>query len=46
MLAKDPALRLQVAETGRRDAAGDFGAGCVVRTYLDLYERLLEHKAG
>ena len=46
LLAKDPALRLQVAETARRDAAGDFGAGCVVRTYLDLYERVLEHKAG
>lgn len=37
----DDVLRHQLAEEARRDAAGDFGAGCVVRRYLDLYDRLL-----
>jgi hypothetical protein len=30
-----------MAEEARRDAAGDFGAPCVVKKYLDLYDRLL-----
>ncbi len=37
----DDALRLQMAEEARRDAAGDFGAPCVVKRYLELYDRLL-----
>ena len=40
-LARDPAQRAHMAEVGQRDAATDFGAGCVVRRYLDLYEKLL-----
>lgn len=38
---EDDALRHHLAEEARRDAAGDFGATCVVRKYLDLYDRLL-----
>lgn len=38
---RDDALRHHLAEEARRDAAGDFGATCVVRKYLDLYDRLL-----
>jgi len=37
----DEALRQEMAEEGRRDAAADFGASCVVKQYLDLYDRLL-----
>lgn len=37
----DDGLRQHLAEEARRDAAGDFGATCVVRKYLDLYDRLL-----
>ncbi len=37
----DPQLRLQMAEDARRDAAADFGAPCVLKKYLDLYDRLL-----
>jgi len=37
----DDVLRSQMAEDGRRDAAGDFGASCVIRRYLELYDRLL-----
>jgi N-acetyl-alpha-D-glucosaminyl L-malate synthase BshA len=38
---RDDHLRQEMAEEGRRDAAGDFGISCVVKQYLDLYDRLL-----
>ena len=38
----DDQLRQEMAEEARRDAAGDFGISCVVKQYLDLYDRLLE----
>jgi len=38
---EDPALRAQLAEDAQRDAAGDFGIACVLKKYLDLYDRLL-----
>jgi glycosyltransferase involved in cell wall biosynthesis len=37
----DPVLHAQLVDEGRRDAAADFGAPCVVRQYLELYDRLL-----
>ena len=37
----DDELRQHLAEEARRDAAGDFGAPCVVKKYLELYDRLL-----
>jgi N-acetyl-alpha-D-glucosaminyl L-malate synthase BshA len=37
----DDTLRAHLAEEARRDAAGDFGAPCVVKKYLELYDRLL-----
>ena len=37
----DDALRQNLIEEGMRDAAADFGAPCVVKQYLDLYDRLL-----
>jgi N-acetyl-alpha-D-glucosaminyl L-malate synthase BshA len=40
-LLEDGDHRRQLAEEARRDAAADFGAPCVVRQYLDLYDRLL-----
>ncbi len=38
---EDPALRAQLAEDAQRDASGDFGIACVLKKYLDLYDRLL-----
>ncbi|MEN8007471.1 MAG: N-acetyl-alpha-D-glucosaminyl L-malate synthase BshA [Candidatus Krumholzibacteriota bacterium] len=38
---QDDNLREEMAEEARRDAAGDFGVSCVVKQYLDLYDRLL-----
>ena len=38
---RDTGLREQIAEVARRDAAGDFGVSCVLKQYLDLYERVL-----
>ena len=38
----DESLRQNLVEEGRRDAAADFGASCVVKQYLDLYDRLLD----
>jgi N-acetyl-alpha-D-glucosaminyl L-malate synthase BshA len=38
---EDDTLRQNLAEEGRRDAAADFGASCVVKQYLELYDRLL-----
>lgn len=38
---QDENLRLQMAEDARRDAAADFGAPCVIKQYLALYDRLL-----
>jgi len=40
-LLRDEAQLQHVAEEARRDAVGDFGAGCVLKDYLNLYERLL-----
>lgn len=37
-LLKKPELLHNMAEDGRRDASMDFGASCVIRQYLDLYE--------
>ncbi len=45
-LAADKQLSLQMSEDARRDAAGDFGVGCVVRSYLDLYDRILKDLPG
>jgi len=38
---EDDQLRQEMAEEARRDAAADFGVSCVVKQYLDLYDRLL-----
>ena len=40
-LLEDEPHRQQMAEDARRDAAADFGAPCVVKKYLSLYDRLL-----
>ncbi len=40
VLVDEPARQLMVEE-GVRDAATDFGAQCIMKRYLDLYERLL-----
>jgi N-acetyl-alpha-D-glucosaminyl L-malate synthase BshA len=40
-ILQDDRLQLEMAEEARRDAAGDFGVSCVVKNYLDLYDRLL-----
>jgi N-acetyl-alpha-D-glucosaminyl L-malate synthase BshA len=40
-LLEDEPHRQQLAEEARRDAAADFGAPCVVKQYLALYDRLL-----
>lgn len=37
----DPALQAQMAEDAQRDASGEFGVSCVLKKYLDLYDRLL-----
>jgi hypothetical protein len=37
----DATVRHQLAEEARRDAAADFGAPCVLKQYLALYDRLL-----
>jgi hypothetical protein len=37
----DDEVRLELAEEARRDAAGDFGVSCVVKQYVDLYDRVL-----
>jgi glycosyltransferase involved in cell wall biosynthesis len=34
-------LRRNMAEDARRDATMDFGATCIMRRYLDLYETLI-----
>jgi N-acetyl-alpha-D-glucosaminyl L-malate synthase BshA len=39
-LLKDPAFRQHVAEEGRRDAVEKFGARCVLKQYLALYDRV------
>jgi len=43
---QDDELRQEMAEEARRDAAGDFGVSCVVKQYLDLYDRLLADTPG
>ena len=40
-LLEDEPRRQQMAEDARRDAAADFGAPCVIKKYLSLYDRLL-----
>ena len=40
-LLSDPDLHRHVAEEARRDAVASFGERCVLRQYLDLYDRLL-----
>jgi N-acetyl-alpha-D-glucosaminyl L-malate synthase BshA len=40
-LFRDESLRQNLVEEGMRDASADFGASCVVKQYLDLYDRLL-----
>ena len=40
-LVTEPDLRVQMAEEARREAAGEFGVSCIVRKYIDLYDRLL-----
>jgi len=42
----DDQLRQEMAEEARRDAAADFGVSCVVKQYLDLYDRLLAGTEG
>jgi N-acetyl-alpha-D-glucosaminyl L-malate synthase BshA len=37
----EPGLQAQMAEDAQRDASGEFGVTCVLRKYLDLYDRLL-----
>ena len=43
---QDDALRQEISEEARRDATGDFGVSCVVKSYLDLYDRLLAGPTG
>jgi glycosyltransferase involved in cell wall biosynthesis len=43
---QDDVLRQEMAEEARRDATGDFGVSCVVKSYLDLYDRLLAAPGG
>jgi glycosyltransferase involved in cell wall biosynthesis len=38
---EDDQLHQEMAEEARRDAAADFGVSCVVKQYMDLYDRLL-----
>ena len=40
-LLKDPELQRQFAEEGRRDAVEKFGARCVLKDYLALYDRVV-----
>jgi glycosyltransferase involved in cell wall biosynthesis len=39
---KDESLRQHLVEEGLRDASADFGAQCVMKKYLELYDRLLQ----
>lgn len=39
---EDETLKQHLVEEGLRDAAADFGAQCVMKKYLQLYDRLLE----
>jgi len=43
-ILRDPSQRQHMAEEARRDAAADFGASCVLKSYLDLYDRMLSKK--
>ncbi len=40
-LLRDETVRQQLAEEGRREAVERFGARCVLRQYIDLYDRVL-----
>ncbi len=40
-LSLDKDLREHMAEEGRRVASGDFGVSCVLKKYMELYDRLL-----
>jgi L-malate glycosyltransferase len=37
----DDSLRQHMGEEARRDAAGDFGVSCVVKSYLELYDQMI-----
>ena len=37
----DEELLAQLVDEGRRDAAAEFGASCVVKQYLEMYDRVL-----
>ena len=43
---EDGQLHQEMAEEARRDAAADFGVSCVVKQYLDLYDRVLADARG
>ncbi len=38
---RDEPLRRQIVEEARRDAVATFGARCVLKQYIDLYDRVL-----
>jgi L-malate glycosyltransferase len=40
-LLREPARLRQMGEDGRRDAVQTYGARCVLRRYVDLYDRVL-----
>jgi len=43
---EDDQLQQEMAEEARRDAAADFGVSCVVKQYVDLYDRVLADDRG
>lgn len=40
-LATESGLRDHMAEEARRDASGEFGVACVLKKYMELYDRVL-----
>lgn len=40
-LLTDDAFHRQIADDGRRDAVARFGTGCVLKRYVELYDRVL-----
>lgn len=40
-LVREPGLRSHMAEEARRVASGDFGITCVLKKYMELYDRVL-----
>ena len=45
-LLGDPALHRQIADDGLRDAVSRFGTPCVIKRYVDLYDRVLAERRG